>query len=156
MSLVSVWLRLVRRWISSEMSEAESSCTKRSSSMRVSSSAIGCSNSRKVVFILGSVFYRQRVERAPQVPGSHRAPGAPALAEPAHGAQRDFSLFVVRQADGLLQAQIVQREHVGAQQVEDQEHLGGPAADAAHLDQLGDDLLVAHLRPAPHVDLAVG
>ena len=41
---------LVRRSISSEMSTAESSCTKRSSSMLVSSSAIGCSKSRKVVF----------------------------------------------------------------------------------------------------------
>src|ERR1041385_2101589 len=51
MSLVSVWLRLVRRWISSVMSVAESSCAKRSSSMRFSSSAMGCSNSRKVVFI---------------------------------------------------------------------------------------------------------
>src|SRR5262245_53394496 len=51
MSLVRVALRLVRRWISSVMSVAESSCAKRSSSMRFSSSAIGCSNSRKVVFI---------------------------------------------------------------------------------------------------------
>src|SRR5687768_18567647 len=53
MSLVSDWLRLVRRWISSEMSTAESSCTKRSSSMRVSSSAMGCSKSRKVVLLAG-------------------------------------------------------------------------------------------------------
>src|SRR5438552_17516088 len=56
MSLVRVWLRLVRRWISSEMSAAESSCAKRSSSILVSSSAIGCSNSRKVVFT-GGRFY---------------------------------------------------------------------------------------------------
>ena len=52
-----VALRLVRRWISSVMSVAESSCTKRSSSMRFSSSAMGCSNSRKVVFIGRGGFY---------------------------------------------------------------------------------------------------
>ena len=33
----------------------------------------------------------------------------------------------------------------GPQQVEDQEHLGGPAADAADADQLLDDRLVVHL-----------
>src|ERR687898_3128044 len=97
MSLVSDWLRLVRRWISSEMSTAESSCTKRSSSIRVSSSAIGCSNSRKVVF-KGSVFYRDRIERAPEVPGRHRAPGPPAFTKLAHAAQRYLASFKVVQA----------------------------------------------------------
>src|SRR3569832_2437108 len=53
MSLVSVWLFFCRRRISSEISSAESSCTKRSSSILASSSAIGCSKSRKVVFIGG-------------------------------------------------------------------------------------------------------
>src|SRR3990170_2090624 len=162
MSLVSDWLRLVRRWISSEMSTAESSCTKRSSSMRVSSSAIGCSNSRKVVFIGGAilaqaglVLYRHRVERAPEVPGGDRAPGAPAFTKLAHPRQRDLSALEVGDADPLLQPEVVEREHVGPQQVEHQEHLGGPAADAAHVGELGDDLLVAHPRPVARVDLAV-
>ena len=35
----------------------------------------------------------------------------------------------------------------GPHQVEDQEHLGGPAADAADADQLLDDRLVVHLLP---------
>src|SRR5512134_2206658 len=148
MSLVSDWLRLVRRWISSEMSTAESSCTKRSSSMRVSSSAIGCSNSRNVVFIPGSVFYRERIERAPKVPGGHRAPRPPAFTKLAHARQRDFSPVEVTGPDAFLQAEIVERKYVGPQQVEDQEHLGGPASDAAHLDQLGDDLFVRHAGPA--------
>src|SRR5688572_3524098 len=156
MSLVSDWLRLVRRWISSEMSTAESSCTKRSSSMRVSSSAIGCSNSRNVVFIPGSVFYRHRVERAPEIPGGHRAPRPPAFTKLAHARQRNFPSFEVAHADALLQTQVIQGKHVGPQQVEDQEHLRSPAADAAHLDQLGNDLLVGHLRPAMHVNAAVG
>src|ERR1044071_2402582 len=113
MSLVSVWLRLARRWISSEMSTAESSCAKRSSSMRFSSSATGCSNSRKVVFIWkmrGSVFYGNRVERAPEVPGRHRAPGPPGLAELLHGPQGNLALFEVGMADPFLQSEVVQRE----------------------------------------------
>src|SRR6478735_6068143 len=51
MSFVRDWLFFCRRPISSEISSAESSCTKRSSSIFASSSAIGCSNSRNVVFI---------------------------------------------------------------------------------------------------------
>src|SRR3990170_5263301 len=102
MSLVSDWLRLVRRWISSEMSTAESSCTKRSSSMRCSSSAIGCSKSRKVVFT-ASVFYWERIERAPQVPGGDRAPGLPGGTQPHHCLQRDFSVLEIGEANRFLQ-----------------------------------------------------
>src|SRR2546421_4175602 len=116
--------------------------------MRVSSSAIGCSNSRKVVFTLRSVFYRQRVERAPEVPRGDRAPWPPSFAQPLHRAQRHLASLEVRDADALLQAEIVERQHVRAQQIEDQEHLGGPAPDAAYRDELGDDLLVRHLGPA--------
>src|SRR5687767_13108453 len=114
MSLVRDWLRLVRRWISSEMSTAESSCTKRSSSMRVSSSAIGCSNSRKVVFIQGVrgvfpcvtrlVFYRHRVKRAPEVPGGHRAPRPPAFTKLSHARQRDLPPIEIAYPDALLQS----------------------------------------------------
>src|SRR3989337_2580257 len=119
------------------MSTAESSCTKRSS-------AIGCSKSRKVVFT-ASVFYWERIERAPQVPGGDRAPGLPGGTQPHHCLQRDFSVLEIGEANRFLQAQVVERKHVGAQQVEDQEHLGRPATDAAHLDKVRDDLLVAHL-----------
>src|SRR5438046_2014397 len=132
------------------MSTAESSWTKRSSSMRFSSSATGCSKSRKVVFT--SVFYGNRVERAPQVPGGHRAPRPPCLAEPLHGPEGDLATLEVRKADALLQPQVVEREHIGAQQVEHEEHLRGPAADAAHFGQLLDDRLVVHGRPLVHMD----
>src|SRR3954465_14433188 len=153
MSLVSVWLRLVRRWISSEMSTAESSWTKRSSSMRFSSSATGCSKSRKVVFT--SVFYGNRVERAPEVPGGDRAPRPPRFAEPLHRSEGDLPTLEVGKADAFLQPQIVQREYVRTQQVEHEEHLGGPAADATHFGQLLDDRLVVHGRPLVHMDAAV-
>src|SRR2546429_3728581 len=104
----------------------------------------------------GSVFYRQRIERAPEVPGGDRAPRPPGLAQPLHGAYGYFSPLEIREADALLQAEVVEREDIGPQQVEDQEHLRGPAADAAHFYELGDDLLVRHLGPAMHVDRAVG
>src|SRR6266446_199989 len=117
------------------MSTAESSWTKRSSSMRFSSSATGCSNSRKVVFT-GSVFYGNRVEGAPQVPSSYRTPGAPALPQLPHSFQRNFSIFEIRKPDALLQSQVVEGEDVRPQQVEHQEHLGRPATDPADLDQL--------------------
>src|SRR3954469_9156739 len=50
MSLVRSRLFFERRSISCEMSTALSSCTKRSSSIFCSSSAMGCSKSRKLVF----------------------------------------------------------------------------------------------------------
>src|SRR5258706_16200455 len=105
------------------MSTAESSWTKRSSSMRFSSSATGCSKSRKVVFI--SVFYGNRIERAPEVPGGDRAPRAPAFPEPFHGPDRDLAALEVGDADPLLQSQVVERKDVRAHQVEHQEHLRG-------------------------------
>src|ERR671939_835217 len=50
--------------------------------------------------------------------------------------------------DGIALAdrEVVDRPDVGAVQVEDQEHLRGPAADAAHGRQARDDLLVVELR----------
>src|SRR5882672_12406760 len=122
--------------------------------MRFSSSATGCSDSRKVVFT-GSVFYGNWVERAPEVPGGHRAPRAPGLAQPFHGSQGNLALPEVGMADPFPQSEIVQRENIRAQQIEHQEHLGRPAPDAPHLDQLGNDRLVVHARPFVHVDLAV-
>src|SRR2546421_9764416 len=98
--------------------------------MRLSSSAIGCSNSRNVVSIgarilaqgASSVLYRQGVERAPEVPGGHRAPGPPCLAQLVHGAHGDPAPPEVGKADALLQPQIVEREHIRAQEAEDEEH----------------------------------
>ena len=54
-------------------------------------------------------------------------------------------------SQAFLQPEVVEREHVGPQQVEHQEHLRGPAADAAHLHQVVDHFLVVHVRPAVHV-----
>ena len=43
----------------------------------------------------------------------------------------------------LQQPQIVQRQHIWPQQIEYQEHLCCPAADAANIDQFRDDFLVS-------------
>src|SRR5882672_389962 len=152
MSLVSAALFFSRRWISSEISVAESSWAKRSSSILASISAIGCSNSRNVVFMgkirrplyskARSVLDGNRVEAAPQVPGRDRAPGRPAFRDPAHATQRYLASLEVVNADRTLHSQIGERKHIGAQQVEHQEHLRGPAADAADLYQLGDHRLI--------------
>jgi hypothetical protein len=58
-------------------------------------------------------------------------------------------------ADALDEAQVVQRQHVRAQQVEDEEHLGRPPPDAADGHELGDDGLVVHALPLRGVHLAV-
>src|SRR5512132_4701470 len=131
MPLVSAWLFFCSRAISPEISTAESSCAKRSSSMRPSSSATGCSKARKVVFmargILNLVFDRHRIEAAPQLPRRNRAVRRPGRAELAHARERNLAPLEIVQAQCLLQAEVVERKHVGAQQVEHQEHLRGPA-----------------------------
>ncbi len=106
--------------------------------------------------IARSVFHRDRVERPPQVPGGHRAPGPQGLAAPPHGPERDPPAAGGREPQALLQAEVAERKHIRAQQIEDQEHLRGPAADAAHLGEILDDRLVVHGRPFVHVHLAVG
>src|SRR5512137_2974172 len=138
MSFSSAWLFFCRRSISSEMSTAESSCTKRSSSIFVSSSAMGCSKSRKVIFaMVRSVLHGHRIEAAPQIPGGHAAPWRPPRCQrldPGAPLAPGGRLAVqVVQADRPQQTQVVQREHIRAEQVEDQEHLRGPAADAANV-----------------------
>ena len=72
----------------------------------------------------------------------------------AAGAMR--SAVVVMQRDGALEADVVDRQHVGAQFVEDQEHLGGPAADALDLGQRRDQRLVVELPPALRVERSRG
>src|SRR5450759_2142065 len=125
MSLVSALLFFCSRAISSEMSTAESSCTKRNSSIFASRSEMDCSNSRKVVFkgpghdereevlILShcpacvrsrcsgvSVFHRHRIEAAPQIPGGDRTPRRPVYGKLEHPLARDALAVEVMQADG--------------------------------------------------------
>ena len=50
-------------------------------------------------------------------------------------------------ADAGNQARIVERQDIGPQHVEDQKHVGGPAADAANRNQFGCDRIVLHRAP---------
>src|SRR6185295_7369000 len=67
MSLVRSRLFFERRSISAEMSTAESSCTNRNSSIFCSSSAIGCSKSRKLVFTGAIVQWRPMANRLSKI-----------------------------------------------------------------------------------------
>ena len=78
----------------------------------------------------------------------------PGVAHLARFGARDRLAAEVVDADALDQADVVERQHVRAKEVEDEEHLGGPAADAADADQLLDDRLVVHLAPACRPDRA--
>src|SRR5574339_159493 len=110
MSFSSAWLFFCSRSISSEMSTAESSCTKRSSSIFVSSSAIGCSKSRKVIFAIGrSVLHGNRVDAAPWSPAACERLDAGAPFAP-----DDRLAFQVIHAHRLQQPQVVQRQHIRA------------------------------------------
>src|SRR5579862_593161 len=103
------------------MSTAVSSCTKRSSSIFASRSAIGCSKSRKLVLALAmnppvSVFHRYRIEAAPEIPGRNAAIRCPAGSQffqiLAAGAPHQVLARLaveVKAADGLDQTQVVDR-----------------------------------------------
>src|SRR5690349_11799009 len=98
------------------------------------------------------VFHGYRVERAPEVPGRHAAVGTPALAEALERAPRAATPGEIMQRNAFLQADVIQREDVRAQLVEDQEHLGGPAPDPFHVDERGDERFVVERRPPRRVE----
>ena len=61
----------------------------------------------------------------------------------------------VRSPEGRAHSQIIVRENVGPAERKDQIHLCSPAADALHLDQLGNDFLIRHLGELPQAHLAL-
>src|SRR5438876_1102957 len=94
-----------------------------------------------------------RLERSPQVPRGYRAPWSPGLADLAHLVACEGLSLVVLALHRTLQPEIAHGQHVGTLEVEDEEHLDGPAADAFHLHQLFDDGFVLHAVPASRLDL---
>src|SRR6266853_1481047 len=99
----------------------------------------------------GSILDWNRIEAAPKIPGCDRAPRLPDRRDLAHRPKRYRPPSKVIPTDGALQPQIVQRQHIGAQQAENQEHFRSPAADATNLDELGDHRLVLHVGPGRDV-----
>src|SRR5436190_17465149 len=76
-----------------------------------------------------SVFDRHRVERAPQIPRGDASIRLPAHGEVAHRVDGGTRPIEIVDADGFLQSDVIDRQHVGAKLVEDEEHLGGPSSD---------------------------
>jgi hypothetical protein len=61
----------------------------------------------------------------------------------------------VGELDRSADPEIAARDHVGSLEVEEQEHLRAPPAQAADRHDLGDDLLVAELRETIELERAV-
>src|SRR5947199_2729410 len=97
-----------------------------------------------------SSFFSGVVRRAPQIPGGRRAVGLPALAVGAQDLRRRTEASPVGDPIAFTHAEIVDGQHVGPPEGEDQQHLDGPAADAVDRRHPGDDLLVTQAqRGAP-------
>src|SRR5680860_1707338 len=80
--------------------------------------------------------------------------GPPGLADLQHQLRRRHLLQLVLDLDRLADAQVAAGEDVGALQVEEQEHLRGPLAEATHRDDLRDRLLVGELAEPLQLQLA--
>ena len=80
--------------------------------------------------------------------------GPPGLADLQHLRRRRHLLQPVLDLDRFADAEVAAGEDVGPFEVEDQEHLGSPLAEAADGDDLLDHLLVAELVEPLQLQLA--
>ncbi len=104
----------------------------------------------------GPALHTQRsAAGAPQIPSGNRTIGTPRLSELLDACGRGEFAQTVGFLDGVLQAEVIHGQDVGAVEAEDQEHLSRPAANSLHLDKVGDDLLVGHARETAELELAV-
>src|SRR5205823_7132829 len=85
--------------------------------------------------------------RAPQIPRGDASIRLPADGEVAHRVNGGTRPIEIVDADGFLQSDVIDRQHVGAKLVEDEEHLGGPSSDALDVGQRLDQRLVVERRP---------
>jgi len=60
--------------------------------------------------------------------------------------------LAIVQRNRLLQTQIVHRQDIGSQEVENEEHFRCPPADSPDIGQLGDDRFVTKVGPASRID----
>src|SRR2546422_1077876 len=72
-----------------------------------------------------------RIERPPQIPGRHRAVGAPALAATQDLPRRREEAGAEGTGEALADAVVACGKNIRPPQPEDQEHLDCPASDAA-------------------------
>jgi len=83
-----------------------------------------------------------QLDRAPQIPGGGAAIGPPALAPQGQLLRVGHLLQPVGGAKAGAQPEVVHGQHIRAPEVEYQEHLHRPAADAADLGETLDDRFV--------------
>ena len=91
-------------------------------------------------------FLARRARRAPEVPGGDGAIGFPPLADGAQSLRRRPLPASVRDAVSLAHPEVVDRQHVGSSEREDQEHLDRPSPDPVNPRQLLDDRVVVEPR----------
>ncbi len=84
------------------------------------------------------------LQASPQIPARNRTIRTPGFADLVQPIRRRRLAQAVGLLHGLDDAQVAHRQHVGPVQPEHQEHLRRPAADALHLGQRDDHLVVAH------------
>src|SRR6185437_2046470 len=90
----------------------------------------------------------------PHVPACDRTPRCPLLSAPFHlltrceQVGRDLLRWLEAEegeCKALTNSIIVDGKDIGAAKTEDEQHFDGPAADAAHLCEVFDDVLIGHL-----------
>jgi hypothetical protein len=106
---------------------------------------------------LWSVFRRLNlggsIEAAPEIPGRDGAVGVPGLGDPREVSRLGMNLEAVGLAHGIANAQIQDRQHIGALERENQEHLRRPDTHPFHLCQAFNDFFIGELEELAEVEL---
>src|SRR5262245_58168959 len=97
--------------------------------------------------------YRGVVQRFPEVDAGEGAVRPPGLGDPSELVVGGQLIESVLHLDSAADAQIPGRQHVGALELEHEEHLGAPDAEAADRADLGDHLLVRELGEPVELEL---
>src|SRR5215472_12709274 len=99
---------------------------------------------------------RRPLDDAPQIPACDRPIRLPALAIGSELLRRR-QIAIIGHRKAFADAVIVDRQHVWTPEMKNQQHLGGPSADAANLRQALDNRLIDHVMDFGWCrDLAVG
>ena len=91
-----------------------------------------------------ALFFRQ-IHGAPEIPRGGGAVGLPAFAEGEERSGLGHGALLVGQPEAVADAEIVHGQDVRAAELENQEHLNGPASDATRFGEPHDDFLVVQL-----------
>jgi hypothetical protein len=100
---------------------------------------------------------RSELERAPQIPAGHRSKGHPALPPITQLGLAAGFVAVAQPGPGFAERVVAARQHVGAAELKDQQHLHAPRPHAPHAGERIDDGLVGHVAQLGHAgNLASG